>query len=282
MIPNLGHHLLQRELQQRQRLARKVSANGDDVESRKVSCGNHEIDILFGDGCNGSGIDKGEVVGISSGIMEGRIISLNLLATLLLSCTETSSTMSGGMTPTKAVIIDSTGLFPIPLLASILRTRIITARESSPFHNPGISEASVEDRVSSRILTCLGMVSICRVFDVEGMWEVFAEVGFVDSAQETSACHETPGISGNQQNVDCEKAGLKGSSLPLTPREHDLPSNESKEGLEGIEILIIDNMKTLISELMTRKEKSEGTPVAQTLPNLASLTKFYANNSCST
>ncbi|CAD6503597.1 BgTH12-03257 [Blumeria graminis f. sp. triticale] len=274
MIPDLGHHLLKRELQQRQRLVRKLSGNGHAVESRKVSCGSHEIDILFGDGCDGSGINKGEVVGISSGIMEGRIVSiediiaqergscgkdlsLNLLATLLLSCTETSSTMSGGMTPTKAVIIDSTGLFPIPLLASILRARIITAKESGSFHNLGILESSVEDSVSSRILSCLGMVSICRVFDIQGMWEVFAEVGFVDSAQETSACHGSPGISENQQNVDCEKAGLKSSSLPRTPHERDLLSNESKEGHEGIEILIIDNMKTLISELMTRKEKSE-------------------------
>lgn len=79
MVPDLGHHLLQQELQQRQRPGRKLSQNEDAVESRKVSCGNHEIDILFGDNCDGSGINKGEVVGISSGSMEGRIVSVETI-----------------------------------------------------------------------------------------------------------------------------------------------------------------------------------------------------------
>ena len=68
------------------------------------------------------------------------------------------------------------------------------------------------------------MVAISRVFDVEGLWEVLGEVG-----------------------RDSDR-------VVLGDEERAVEDNDE----EGMEIIVIDNMTHLISELFARKERGEG------------------------
>ena len=80
--------------------------------------------------------------------------------------------------------------------------------------------AARESSVDEEVQRCLEWVAISRVFDVEGLWEVLGDVG-----------RDSEGAEGAAAGVHYE---------------------------EGMEIIIIDNMTHLISELFARKEKSEG------------------------
>ena len=120
----------------------------------------------------------------------------------------------------------------------------------------------------------LEQVTISRVFDVEGLWEVLSEV-----TQESQL--KLPHGDGKMVGADLvEKSNiafpntLRGNKVPLIVKEvidsedENLTPDEdygiaaeqpAGQGDEGIQILIVDNMTDIISELFARKEKTEGT-----------------------
>jgi hypothetical protein len=116
------------------------------------------------------------------------------------------------------------------------------------------------------------MVAISRVFDIEGLWEVLGEVG------RASTLEDDKNILENESSVDPqvnEQSPQKPTEIidseeERTPEDTTLPPSQPRNQNEdsGMEIIIIDNMTHIISELLARKEKSE----AHTLLSLLSLT----------
>ncbi|KAG0651375.1 hypothetical protein D0Z07_1636 [Hyphodiscus hymeniophilus] len=218
--PVLASYLLNIEEKQRTRF----SARGDKIRS-----GCNEID----DHMLGGGFERGILVGISAEAGEGRLISLHLLSFILISHLSFSLAESSQPPKTRATIIDTTGSFPITLLAKILKAQILdtktkTARQSIDDGNYAVFNNTVNEKeADDQVRRCLEMVAISRVFDIEGLWEVLGEVG---------------------------KSSDSGAA-----------DDESMSDEDGVEIVIIDNMTHLINELFARKERSEAHTLLTTL-----------------
>merc|ERR1711964_376880 len=227
----------------------------------------------------------GGVLGISAPVegREGRLLSLHLLASSLLPYLVQLSLGPSNSPKIKATIIDTTGSFPLALLASVLSTRLLEARSLSVQNAVKTGNHAVQEPaprrddvdIDGQVHQCLEMVAISRVFDVEGLWEV---IGEVDHAVSSSS----PGLDGEDGNG---KADLNetdesevqqqeiGNNTPeildsedseedtTPPRDGPPPSpkdrGDTTEGDEGIEIIVVDNMTHLINELFARKEKSD-------------------------
>ena len=158
-------------------------------------------------------------------------ISLQLLSSILISNLPIHSlpaTVPSQPPKTKATIIDTTGSFPVPLLAKIIKSRILdsrskTARQAMDNGNHAVVEDGVDAKeVEEEVRRCLEMVAISRVFDVEGLWEVLGEIG--------------------------------------RDSESGVRDDEAMREATGVEMVIVDNMTHLINELFARKERSEGLP----------------------
>ncbi|PBP26448.1 hypothetical protein BUE80_DR002686 [Diplocarpon rosae] len=249
-MPMLASHLLELEEEQR----RKFTGEGGE-ERLRTGC--KDIDEMLG-----GGVERGVMLGVSSNVKgcEGRLLSLNLVASALL------PQLSSPKPTSKAIIIDTTGSFPLALLLSVLRSRILA-------HHPQCSPNAVEDgshpangqeetgiSVEEGAQRCLEMVAICRVFDVEGLWEVLGEVGQdtssggnpeIVAARPRGVKEDEPEILDSQEDLTSEVA------IPLSPSLADPRSAQIEETDGGPEIIIIDNMTHLINELFARKEKRE-------------------------
>ncbi|KAH7418108.1 hypothetical protein BKA64DRAFT_716890 [Cadophora sp. MPI-SDFR-AT-0126] len=289
-LPILASHLLELEEQQRKRFARHG-------RPERLSTGCRELDEVLG----GDGTERGVVLGISASVeaREGRLLSLHLLASTLLPCLSLPSTSKSRPAKPKATIIDTAGSFPLALLASVLKSRLLEARSLSAQNavqtgNHAVQEpkntksgAGIDGKdkefVDEQVQQCLEMVAISRVFDIEGLWEVIGEVDHVES----SLTSELDGKNGTEKaafNVTDELPAAEQDIGPSTPEildseedtspPSDSPSSTSKEEGdnasedEGIEIIIVDNMTHIINELFARKEKSD----AHTLLTLLSST----------
>ncbi|RDW80183.1 hypothetical protein BP6252_04821 [Coleophoma cylindrospora] len=222
--------LLELERAQRRRFLKR-----GDGEELKARTGLKELD----DYVLGGGVDRGVVLGISAGsgsggsagedgTVEGRLISLHLLMSILI----TSVSSRSQITKPVATIIDTTGSFPIQLLVQILSSCLGKDRE--------------ED-----VSKLLELVTISRVFDLEGLWEVLSEL-----SQKPSS---VPPGSENQPETKVETGSLEiGDSED--EEDDDVGENflKVKEEVvdEGVEVIIIDNMTHIINELFSRKEKS--------------------------
>ena len=102
------------------------------------------------------------------------------------------------------------------------------------------------------------MVAISRVFDIEGLWEVLSEVG-----RDNTVRNDSDALSSSLNPMSKEQSAQKPTEIldsegELTPEEAfpDSPNNETSS--LGTEIVIIDNLTHIITELLARKEKSEG------------------------
>ncbi|KAE8442349.1 hypothetical protein EG329_003420 [Mollisiaceae sp. DMI_Dod_QoI] len=269
-LPILASHLLQLEEKQRARFT------GHGRRAR-LSTDCEDINEMLG-----GGIERGIVMGISGEGAEGRLISLHLLASALVPQLSTSSSHSKSSPRTKATIIDTTGSFPLSLLAQILKSRItnshaLTSRNAvqtanhivSPLDQPREDAVSTE-KIEQEVQRCLEMVAISRVFDIEGLWEVLGEVGR-DGPATSDPSSSIAGLAKDVTAVGQKTDGAVQSS-PDWPeisdsQEEDLspiddaesaskvPEMEKKEQDEGTEIIIIDNMTQIINELFSRKEK---------------------------
>lgn len=179
----------------------------------------------------------------------------------------------------KAAIIDTTGSFPISLLAKAIKSRILQARKDPVLSQTTDNSASKHEQIANEdvqkeVQMYLEMVTISRVFDVEGLWEVIDEVTRDSPSQShyrdgeeadvPQALDRTSSLVAKavrddeksiitQEIVDSEDEGFTSDEDYNASAERP---DEQEE--EGIEILIIDSMTDMINELFARKEKSEG------------------------
>jgi hypothetical protein len=161
-------------------------------------------------------------------------------------------------------VIDTTGSFPISLLAQVLKLRIISSRATSAikavqtanYAIAGQQQTVTDEEVEKDVQRCLEMVAISRVFDIEGLWEVLGEVGRGSTSyDESDALPSSLDPNPNQQSHQVPTEILD-SEEELTPEEA-LAISPRNEDSSGTEILIIDNLTHIITELLARKEKSE-------------------------
>ncbi|CAG8983437.1 hypothetical protein HYALB_00000606 [Hymenoscyphus albidus] len=266
--------LLTLELQHHQRFG------GPNQERQRVSTGCEVLDTLFDGGESverGRGVGRGTVVGLSAEGREGVLLSLNLLASLLI-----PHLPSPKQHPPIAQIIDTTGSFPLPLLAQVLHARISSHLS---LQSPSETSPATEQEIHTHVQRALERISVSRVFDIAGLWEVLREINDPPPTPLTP----TPPAPG-QSSPDWGSS-LTSPSAPLGDAEEveekekkkeDVPSqsfstgNESEKPgeEEGIQILIIHTLTPLIIDLLARREKSEAHTLLTTLSTtLHTLTK---------
>ncbi|PBP22400.1 hypothetical protein BUE80_DR006775 [Diplocarpon rosae] len=252
-MPILASHLL--ELEETQR--RNFTGNGGE---ERLSTGCKDIDEVLG-----GGVERGVMLGVSSNVegFEGRLLSLNLVASALL------PRLSLPKPTSKAIVIDTTGSFPLALLLSVLKSRIL-ANHSQCTHSavengihwvnrPGQDETGIS--VDEEAQRCLEMVALCRVFDVEGLWEVLGEIGQDPSSggDPKTVAARPPGVKEDEPEIlDSQEEDLSSEvAIPVSPSLANPSLAPIEETDAGPEIIIIDNMTHIISELLARKEKRE-------------------------
>ncbi|KAH6710930.1 hypothetical protein BKA61DRAFT_106528 [Leptodontidium sp. MPI-SDFR-AT-0119] len=268
--PILASHLLELEEKQRKRFV----GNG---RGERLSTGCREVDEVLG---GGGGVERGVVLGISAPVegKEGSLLSLNLLASALLpNLVPLTNSTSNHFSPpkTKATVIDTTGSFPLALLASVLKSRLLEAQSLSvqnsiktgnhAVQNPisrddASGTESEKDEVDDQVQRCLEMVAISRVFDIEGLWEVIGEVDHVLSASPDHGLVDEMVVEQDigddepePEILDSEEDLTPPSSIP--PPISKVQEEEASED-EGTEMIIVDNMTHIVNELFARKEKS--------------------------
>jgi hypothetical protein len=115
------------------------------------------------------------------------------------------------------------------------------------------------------------MVSISRVFDVEGLWEVLYEAGrhsrsdfqqqhVASEMSESEGIDAAEKVSGSEKPleiIDSEEELTPEDEAPLFP-DPTPTSGDIKEDEDETEIIIVDNMTHIINGLLSRKEKSDG------------------------
>ncbi|KAF4629267.1 hypothetical protein G7Y89_g8881 [Cudoniella acicularis] len=259
--PITADRLLALEIEQRKRFG-----------GERVGTGCEVLDELFGSASGGDGLERGIVIGVSCEGREGEgvLISLHLLASILLP--HLSTTQRNATPITKATIIDTTGSFPLSLLARILKSRILLSRSATsrqnvetanyrPVHDENSDAPNVEE-----VQRCLEMVAVSRVFDIEGLWEVLGEIGRAHVPVPVPAEHE-----GSSPPWESNTPELKSKSPQILDSDEDeeevletemkqpvdIEKSENHDCEEGIEIVIVDNMTHIINELFGRKEKND-------------------------
>lgn len=70
-------------------------------------------------------------------------------------------------------MIDTTGSFPVSLLANIVRLRTVS-QVGQVGHE--VEKPNIEQALDDRVQEILGRVAISRVFGIEGVWEVLSEI----------------------------------------------------------------------------------------------------------
>lgn len=222
--------------------------------SSRLTTGVAEIDnnVLLG------GIPRGCVVGISSGfgavnveganssegLHPGRLLVLHLMVRALL------------VRPaSKAAIVDSTGNFPLRVLARVIRRQ---------------AEDGVEDEklVEEKVEEMLERISITRVFDIEGLKEVLEELQ--ENAEQSHA--ERGDIP---QNESREEEGMpRGGIAEIGDSEDDdtdillpAPESDEKSNMKHIsprqlpmeapatEIILVDTFTPLVTTLLANAER---------------------------
>lgn len=158
-------------------------------------------------------------------------LSLNTLTTLLLShLPHNTATTSLSIKPI-AAIIDTTGTFPISLLARILKSRLLSTKPAPK-------------DLDTTIQILLSYVSISRIFNIAGLWEVISEV----SAPSTSP-HPAPP---EEEEIPSSDA----SDFSLLQRATSPGQASASDGETEVQIIIIDTLTPLLSSLFATSEKS--------------------------
>lgn len=148
----------------------------------------------------------------------------------------------------RATIVDTTGSFPLAMLAKVLESRIIASRAS-----PDPVDRNTKTDIDGDVQRCLEMVGISRVFDLEGLWEVLGEVGRAsdDFERERDSPPEPKEVEiANSEDEDEDESPIS------TANQNQDQAREDED--EGVEIIIIDSLTHIINELFSRKEKSDG------------------------
>lgn len=299
------------------------------------------------------GIQRGSVVGMSSGsdgrplsregklghaiagdvadgLDAGRFITLHILAKELLECPFSH-----------ASVIDSTGAFPLTLLEQVIRWHVEKESQLSRIQRlvSGIEHTDdTEQSIDSKVNGILERVSITRVFDIEGLWEVVGEIrngtgqstvtdetnsvtatavkdsnnsysgldvvaqerGHGGQTDEKPTPRVTPEIMDSEQDDDEDDDDLDTHHFPeeAGPRpkvasgadenNRKISNNAATSQHTGqpltTELVLVDNMTTLITNLFSRTEKKAAhrllTQISRTLASLtlsSALTIFLLN-----
>lgn len=93
------------------------------------------------------------------------------------------------------------------------------------------------------------MVAISRVFDIEGLWEVLGDISH-SSVPDSSLTPE------NEPLKPVTIPGTEDSEDEITPPEVTIQNSAIVE--EGTEIVVVDTLTQIITELFTSREKSAG------------------------
>jgi hypothetical protein len=220
-------------------------------------------------------------------------ISIHLLASVLISRLplNTSATQQNPDLSSKAMIIDTTGSFPLSLLARVLKSRItmvqvLSARTANQTANYQLTDQSTDfyiaGQIDADVQRCLEMVAISRVFDVEGLWEVLGEVG-----RDTGKSHEGDVAVGSKRLSEGEEKhqDLYKTQEIIDSEEETSPSDEDASPASitrieaetsrdhGTEIIIVDNLTHIINELFARKEKGDGKSLSHLHATMLTLAK---------
>ncbi|EFQ32659.1 uncharacterized protein GLRG_07803 [Colletotrichum graminicola M1.001] len=185
----------------------------------RVGCREMDEEVLVG------GFERGTVVGISSESDQmGLLISLQSLASTL--CEEGGGDTSKEKDARAMVVTTQPPATVLPTLRDAIRAEL-RAR--------GTAEAEVK----SKLRSCLERVSVSRVFDLEGLWEVLGDF-YIPTGSVTSQTSPVP--HEQQQQPDQEQRGERGGGkedmgevvrvpepLPDLPR-HSAPE-EQPEGI---------------------------------------------------
>lgn len=140
------------------------------------------------------------------------------------------------------------------MLARVLKSRIRSSLAETALKNTTSGNFPVagagsdgivenDEEVEKMVTRALEMVAISRVFDIEGLQEVIAEISTSSSES------RTPERTAEIVDSEDEDAGLSPVGFPAKTREGEE---------DGIQMVVVDNMTTLITDLMNRKEKTEG------------------------
>jgi hypothetical protein len=181
----------------------------------------------------------------------------------------------------RAAIIDTTGSFPISLLSRVIRSRIIQAKRDTsltgvkPENSTSAKFVQHDDRDLEReVQRHLEMVTISRVFDVEGLREILSEVSRDSNSQlvhqdrgegDASTVVKSPNVpfvsapEGDEQSTIMKEIVDSDDERHTPDEDYQTAAHQLKEQDEGIEMLVVDSMTDIINELFARKEKNEGT-----------------------
>ncbi|EPE26415.1 hypothetical protein GLAREA_02328 [Glarea lozoyensis ATCC 20868] len=179
-IPITADLLLELELKQRERFGGERVSTGcgllDGLFDGGVGGGGETGSMRGdeGDGGNktrddrnhGRGVERGIVLGVSAEGREGEgvLLSLSLLTSLLLSHLTTSDAAEPIIQ-----ILDTTGTFPLTTLLHVLKSRLSQTLTST--HKPPNPK-----EITTNLTKALETISITRVFDIKGIWEILSEL----------------------------------------------------------------------------------------------------------
>ncbi|KAK4041752.1 hypothetical protein C8A01DRAFT_14578 [Parachaetomium inaequale] len=223
--------LLDRELARKEVLAGR---------GNPITTGCSELDdyVLLG------GFERGSVVGVSAeGEEVGVLIGLQTVARLL-------ATQSAA----RAVVVTT---LPAAVLLPKLRGAIVGQLALAGL------EGGMQD-LESRVGGCLERVSIARVFDVEGLWEVLREVEEVVTAEDGPPKERATGRGEQRTEVlDSEDEGGLSSPEPPTPSppQPDAPQNPThnptatQPPTTPPDMILITHTSTLLNALFTGRDK---------------------------
>lgn len=280
-----------------------------------------------GDGGQGSRVGRSGYMSagdVAGGLNAGRLVTVHILAKELI---DRSSS--------HASIIDATGSFPLSLLAEVIRWHVVKGSRIGPKKGLGFE---TEKSIDSKVTGILERVSITRVFDIQGLWEVLGEVNHI--AKQTAAANGpekvaatvakesntsyrepralekaeddeqghgesartvTPEIMDSEEedddddddNLDAHRTPEQQIQSPLIISNANTSSHKASdiyapakvfERQLTTELVLVDNMTTLINDLFARTEKMAAhgllTQLARTLTTLthsSSLTVFLLN-----
>ncbi|RDL41077.1 uncharacterized protein BP5553_01056 [Venustampulla echinocandica] len=175
-------------------------------------------------------------------------MSFHLLASFLIPHLSSLNTAIENPKPKpkpKAAIIDTTGSFPLPLLAKVLKSRILEDRSVDGVNDDRRGGNALEEAVQ----LCLEMVTISRVFDVEGLLEVLDEI---ERGNQPNGVYEATSQEQPGRSLEISDSQDESLSPAATSPRRTTPST----GEGSIEVIIVDNMTQIINELFPRREKS--------------------------